>query len=108
MRTPRAATGSVIGVGRSGRRGSMACALGDISTRGAATSASFRAAGVARGSAGGIASSSEGVGVGAAMRVACGAAGALRPPGGAAVSICAIGASRAGTPRSSVARAAGR
>ena len=108
MWTPRAATGSVIGLGRSGRRGSMARALGEISTRGAGTSESFGAAGVARGSAGGIASSSVGVGVGAAARVACGAAGSERPPGGAAVSICAIGASRAGPPRSSVARAAGR
>ena len=106
MWTPRAATGSVIGLGRSGRRGSVARALGEISTRGAGTSESLRAAGVACGSAGGIASSS--VGVGAAARVACGAAGSVRPPGGAAVSICAIGASRAGPPRSSVARAAGR
>ena len=43
----------------------MARALGEISTRGAGTSESFGAAGVARGSAGGIASSSVGVGVGA-------------------------------------------
>jgi len=107
MWTPRAATGSVIGLGRSGRRDSMARALGEISTRGAGTSESLRAAAVACGSAGGIASNNS-VGVVAAARVACGVAGSVRPPGGAAVSISAIGASRAGPPRSSGARATGR
>jgi hypothetical protein len=104
MWTRGGATGSGIGLGRSGLRGSMVRALGETSARGAGTGGSLRAAGVARGSAGGIGSS----GAGAAARVACGAAGSVRPPGGAAVSICAIGASRAGPPRSSVARADGR
>ena len=70
MWTPRAATGSVIGLGRSGRRGSIARALGEISTRGAGTSESLRAAGVALGSAGGIASSrGRGRGRGSAARL---------------------------------------
>jgi hypothetical protein len=105
MWTRGAASGSGVGLGRSGRRGSMARALGEISTRGAGTSELLRAAGVARGAVGGIASSSVGAGV--AARVACGDAGSVRP-GGAPVSICAIGSPRAGPPKSSVACAAGR
>jgi hypothetical protein len=102
MWTRGAASGSGVGLGRSGRRGSMARALGEISTRGAGTSELFRAAGVARGSVGGNASSSAGVG--AAARVSCADAGSVRP-GGASAS---IGAPRAGPPESSVTRAAGR